>query len=137
MLLRRVRLAGGLTQTDVSKAAHLSHPVITAIENGGKYKPVSLEAVALALGLRPGAAQAYLAGDDTAIAELTATAPAAQPAQPSRYERIMTATPEELVDMRDLVAEFLGEDEARRWLAAVIETLRERRRAGESVSDAG
>jgi len=128
-------MAQGLTQAQVKELARLSKPTITAIENGDSGpRRVSVEALALALGLPPGAAGSYLNGDGqelesaAEVIERRAQGQRSDSGESPTRTRIVRASVDELMEMRALVREAVGEEAADTWLRAALQIREEHAR---------
>lgn len=120
-LVRQRRRQRGMTQEELGRAAGRHKNTVVTLENGRKISAASLDDVAFALGWPPGAADAFLRGDDAALDPSSAALPAPTPAG------IIAATASELVRVRALIEEVSGRDAADRWLQQAM-TLREQAR---------
>lgn len=108
------------SQQALATAAGVSMRTVGSLERGDPVAFATLHAVERALGWRAGAASDVLAGDQPE--ERPARQPTRQPS--SVLDEIRAASPEELVKMRHMYAEFRGAKEADEWLSWAIRLQR-------------
>jgi transcriptional regulator with XRE-family HTH domain len=116
---RRIEL-GYATTRALAGALGISHRTIGNLERGEPVGANTLAAVENVLGWQPGSAEETLAGGEPVPRETTGRGTAVD-AESSTRTRIVRASVDELMEMRALVREAMGEEAADVWLRAALQ----------------
>lgn len=130
VVARRVEL-GYRTTRQLALAVGITEKTIGRLEAGHSVRAGTLAAVERELGWLPGSMQALLAGGTPRLAQ---DRPAPADEVSAARQRIIDATPEELVEIRAMVEEVHGAEAADDWLRKALHLQRSARTANNPVS---